>query len=244
VTSILETVGLRRHFGVGEGLIRAVDGIDLTVGEGEFVSVMGPSGCGKSTLLYLLGGLDRPTGGTISLGGRRVERLSRSAWARLRRRRIGFVFQTFNLIDNLTVLENLQLQGVLGGTGARDARRAGLRLLEALGVADKARSVPAVLSGGQRQRVAIARALLNQPEVLLADEPTGSLDSAASAEVLGLLKRFHQAGQAIVLVTHDARVATAADRLVTMRDGQIVDDTLLNPGASASLGVADLLERP
>jgi putative ABC transport system ATP-binding protein len=184
---LLRTTGLHRQFRMGDTVVRAVDGIDLRVGEGEFVSIMGPSGCGKSTLLYLLGGLDRPTGGEIHLGGRRVDGLSRTRWARLRRRQIGFVFQTFNLVENLTVLQNVQLQGMLGGgPGGRAAgRRRALALLEELGVADKAKALPAALSGGQRQRVAIARALMNDPPLLLADEPTGNLDSATTTDVLG-----------------------------------------------------------
>ncbi|HEX6685772.1 MAG TPA: ABC transporter ATP-binding protein [Candidatus Limnocylindrales bacterium] len=244
MTALVRATGLQRYFGAQESLVRAVDGIDLTVDEGEFVSVMGPSGCGKSTLLYLLGGLVRPTAGQISLGGRRVERLSRAAWARLRRRRIGFVFQSFNLVDNLTVVENLQLPGMLGGRSGRAARRRAMALLEDLGVADKARVVPGSLSGGQRQRVAVARALINEPELLLADEPTGSLDSVAANEVLGLLKRYHRAGQAVVLVTHDPQIATTADRLVTMRDGRVVDHTLLTARTGPNLRVHDLVEGP
>jgi putative ABC transport system ATP-binding protein len=242
VTALVRTSGLQRFFGAGESLVRAVDGIDLTVGHGEFVSVMGPSGCGKSTLLYLLGGLLRPSGGEISLGGQRVERLSRSAWARLRRRRIGFVFQTYNLVDNLTVLENLQLPGMLTGRSGRAARQRALELLDELGVADKARVTPAVLSGGQRQRVAVARALMNEPELLLADEPTGNLDTTATTEVIGLLTRTHRAGRGIVLVTHDPRVATAAQRLITMRDGQVVDQTMLTSGTGQDLRLRDVVD--
>jgi putative ABC transport system ATP-binding protein len=242
VTTLVRTAGLQRYFGAGESLVRAVDGIDLTVEHGEFVSVMGPSGCGKSTLLYLLGGLLRPSGGEISLGEQRVDRLSRSAWARLRRRRIGFVFQSYNLVDNLTVLENLQLPGMLGGRSGRAARRRALGLLDELGVGDKARVTPSVLSGGQRQRVAVARALMNEPELLLADEPTGNLDTAATTEVIGLLKRSHGSGRAIVLVTHDPRVATAAERLITMRDGQVVDQTMLTGGTGQDLHLYDVVD--
>ncbi|GAA3398034.1 ABC transporter ATP-binding protein [Cryptosporangium minutisporangium] len=242
MTTLVQTSGLERSYGAGESLVRAVDGIDLAVGEGEFVSVMGPSGCGKSTLLYLLAGLLPPSRGQITLGGQRVERLSRSAWARLRRRRIGFVFQSYNLVDNLTVLENLQLPGMLGGRSGRAARRRALTLLDELGVADKARATPGVLSGGQRQRVAVARALMNEPELLLADEPTGNLDSAATTEVLGLLRQSHRDGQAIVLVTHDPRVATAAQRLVTMRDGQVVDETMLTAGTGQKLHLSDVVD--
>jgi putative ABC transport system ATP-binding protein len=242
---LIRTTDVRRQFQLGDTVVRAVDGIDLTVAEGEFVSIMGPSGCGKSTLLYLLGGLDQPTGGEIHLGGRRVDRLSRTRWARLRRRQIGFVFQSFNLVDNLTVAQNVQLQGMLGGRpgGRAASRRRATALLEELGVADKARALPAVLSGGQRQRVAIARALMNEPPLLLADEPTGNLDSATTTDVLGLLRRFHAGGQTVVVVTHDPRVATtAAQRLLSMRDGRVVDDVRLDGGTGAARALQDLIE--
>jgi putative ABC transport system ATP-binding protein len=245
VAELLRTTDLGRRFQLGGTVVRAVDGIDLRVGEGEFVSIMGPSGCGKSTLLYLLGGLDQPTSGEIHLGGRRVDRLSRTRWARLRRRQIGFVFQTFNLVENLTVLQNVQLQAMLGGRpgGRAAARRRAMALLDELGVGDKAKALPAVLSGGQRQRVAIARALMNEPPLLLADEPTGNLDSATTTDVLGLLRRFHARGQTVVLVTHDPRVATtAAQRLLAMRDGRVVDDVRLDGGSGATRALRDLIE--
>jgi ABC-type lipoprotein export system ATPase subunit len=243
---LIRTTDLRRQFQLGDTVVRAVDGIDLTVAEGEFVSIMGPSGCGKSTLLYLLGGLDQPTSGEIRLGGRRVDRQSRTRWARLRRRQIGFVFQSFNLVDNLTVLQNVQLQGMLGGRpgGGAASRRRATALLEELGLGDKAKALPAVLSGGQRQRVAIARALINQPPLLLADEPTGNLDSATTTDVLGLLRRFHAGGQTVVVVTHDPRVATtAAQRLLAMRDGRVVDDVRLDGGTGTARALHDLIER-
>jgi putative ABC transport system ATP-binding protein len=243
---LLRTTDLRRQFRLGDTVVRAVDGIDLTVAGGEFVSIMGPSGCGKSTLLYLLGGLDRPTGGEIHLDGRRVDRLSRTRWARLRRRQIGFVFQSFNLVENLTVLQNVQLQAMLGGRprGRAASRRRAMALLEELGVAGKANALPAVLSGGQRQRVAIARALMNEPPLLLADEPTGNLDSATTTDVLGLLRRFHAGGQTVVVVTHDPRVATiAAPRLLAMRDGRVIDDVRLDGGTGASRALQDLIGR-
>jgi putative ABC transport system ATP-binding protein len=242
MSDLVGATDLHRYFRLGDDVVRAVDGIDLAVDEGEFVSVMGPSGCGKSTLLNLLAGLDRPTSGEIRLDGRRVERLSRTKWARLRRRHIGFVFQTFNLVENLTVLQNLEVQGILGGHSARSARRRGYELLDELGVGDKAKALPALLSGGQRQRVALARALMNDPPLLLADEPTGNLDSATTVEVLKLLRRFHTAGQTIVVVTHDERVATAAERVVTLRDGRVVDETRLDGGTGRPLTVGDLVE--
>jgi putative ABC transport system ATP-binding protein len=245
LAELLRTTGLGRQFQLGGTVVRAVDGIDLRVGEGEFVSIMGPSGCGKSTLLYLLGGLDQPTSGEIHLDGRRVDRLSRTRWARLRRRQIGFVFQTFNLVENLTVLQNVQLQGVLGGRngGRAAARRRAMALLDELGVGDKAKALPAVLSGGQRQRVAIARALMNDPPLLLADEPTGNLDSTTTTDVLGLLHRFHARGQTVVVVTHDPRVATtAAQRLLAMRDGRVVDDVRLDGGTGTARALRDLIQ--
>ena len=242
MTAILRTVGLHRHFSVGDTVVRAVDGIDLAVGEGELVSVMGPSGCGKSTLLHLLGGLDRPTSGEVHLGGTRVDGLTEAAWARLRRRRVGFVFQAYNLIDDLTARDNLELPAVLAGASASKARARAESLLEQLGIGAKAGVAPARLSGGERQRVAIGRALVNRPDVLLADEPTGALDSRATSEVLQILAGLHRDGQTIVLVTHDPRVATVADRLLTMRDGQVVDETPLSGRASRPLALGDLLE--
>jgi putative ABC transport system ATP-binding protein len=233
---VLVSTGLERTYETDGVAVAALRGVDLAIG--EFVSVMGPSGCGKSTLLHLLGGLDRPTAGEVHLGGRRVDQLGEAAWAQLRRREVGFVFQFFNLIGNLTVADNIELPGLLAGLSPRDARARRRDLLDDLGIASLAGSVPSRVSGGQQQRVAIARALINRPAVLLADEPTGNLDSQSAREVLALLRRHHERGQTIVLVTHDARVASAADRVIHMRDGQISEQTLLSgdrdPGALAS----------
>ena len=223
--SILQARGLtkiHRSFGA---TVMVLNAVDLAIASGEFVAIMGPSGCGKSTLLHLLGGLDQPTEGEIFLNGARVDRLGEARWAILRRLQIGFVFQAFNLIGNLTVGDNIALPALLAGKAPGEARRLTMALLEQLGIADKAESAPAQLAGGQQQRVALARALVNRPAILLADEPTGNLDTQTARDVLGLLAGYHDQGQAILLVTHDARVASAADRVVTMRDGRITGDT-------------------
>jgi len=228
--------GLRKDYGSGEGLVRALDAVDLDVSRGEAVAVMGPSGCGKSTLLHLIGGLDRPSAGQLSVAGQRVDELSERALASLRRDEIGFVFQAFHLMDELTAQENVELPALLAGCTPNEARARATALLQDVGLADRARHLPAMLSGGQRQRVAIARALANDPEILLADEPTGNLDSAAAFDVLGLLESLHAKGLTLVIVTHDERIATTADRLISMRDGAFVDETHLTGGSRGHLG--------
>ncbi|GLZ07125.1 ABC transporter ATP-binding protein [Actinomadura sp. NBRC 104412] len=233
---VLRARGLRKEYGKGEGLVRAVDGVDLDIGAGETVAVMGPSGCGKSTLLHLLGGLDRPSGGEVSLNGRRIDDLGERALARMRRTDVGFVFQAFHLMEELTAIENVELAALLAGRAPRAARRRAEELLEQVGLADRARFLPSALSGGQRQRVAIARALSNEPSVVLADEPTGNLDSAATLDVLQLFESLHQSGQTLVVVTHDARIAATTDRMISMRDGAFVDETRLSGGTTGQLG--------
>jgi ABC-type lipoprotein export system ATPase subunit len=241
-TGVLRARGLRKEYGQAAGLVRAVDEVDLDVAAGETLAVMGPSGCGKSTLLHLLGGLDRPTAGELWLDGQRIDQLSERALARLRRRAVGFVFQAFHLMDELTAVENVELPALLAGRSARAARRRASGLLDQVGLADRASFLPSALSGGQRQRVAIARALVSDPLVVLADEPTGNLDSEATLEVLRLFDRLHQAGQTLVIVTHDSRIAATADRLVSMRDGAFVDETRLTGGTTGHLGALAGLE--
>jgi putative ABC transport system ATP-binding protein len=205
-----------------------LSGVSLSIGTGEFAAIMGPSGSGKSTLLNLIAGLDRPTQGTIAVDGQEINRLSEAALARYRRDRVGFVFQFFYLLNNLNVLDNIVLPAQLAGNKGREAQDRARALLAQLGIADKAGEYPVRLSGGQRQRVAIARALINQPILLLADEPTGALDSRNGEEVMQLLHDVNEGGQTIVLVTHDARLAARyARRQITLRDGQIVGDTRL-----------------
>ena len=241
-TSVLRARGLRKEYGKGEGLVRAVDGVDLDIGVGETVAVMGPSGCGKSTLLHLLGGLDRPSGGEVSLNGRRIDNIGEKALARMRRTAVGFVFQAFHLMEELTAIENVELSALLAGRSPRAARRRAQELLEQVGLTDRARFLPSALSGGQRQRVAIARALSNEPLVVLADEPTGNLDSAATLDVLQLFESLHESGQTLVIVTHDARIAATADRMISMRDGAFVDETRLTGGTTGQLGALVGLE--
>ncbi|HEV3291465.1 MAG TPA: ABC transporter ATP-binding protein [Streptosporangiaceae bacterium] len=239
---VLRTRGLRKEYGREASLVRAVDGVDLEVAPGETVAIMGPSGCGKSTLLYLLGGLDRPTAGEIWLDGQDITPMSERALARLRRDAIGFVFQAFHLMDELTAVENVELPALLAGRSPRAARRRAAELLERVGLADRARFLPTALSGGQRQRVAVARALVADPLVVLADEPTGNLDSASARDVLRLFDQLHQAGQTLVIVTHDARIAATADRMISMRDGTFIDQTMLQGGTSGRLGFLAGLE--
>ena len=241
-TSAWSAQGLCKEYGKGAALVRAVDEVALTVRPGESVAVVGPSGCGKSTLLYLLGGLERPTAGSVRLGTSSLERLPETQLARLRRHQLGFVFQAFHLVDELTALENVELPALLAGVSPRGARARASELLEQIGLADRASHQPSALSGGEQQRVAIARALANEPLVVLADEPTGNLDSAATTDVLRLFDQLHANGQTLVVVTHDERIAATADRLISMRDGRFVDETKLTGGTERGLSVLTGLE--
>jgi putative ABC transport system ATP-binding protein len=241
-TALLRTSGLVKTYRTDGVTVEAVRGIDIELDVGEFVAIMGPSGSGKSTLLHVLGGLEPATSGEIWLRGQRVDGLSTAGWAILRRRQIGFVFQFFNLLSNMTVADNVELPALLAGASARQARKRREDLLAELGLADKANAAPARLSGGEQQRVALARALANEPSLLLADEPTGNLDSSNTRDVLRLLRRTHDAGQAILMVTHDARVASLADRVINLFDGMVADDAKVVPIPRGVNAVRDVLE--
>ena len=214
--------GVRKTFEAENAPVRALRGVDLTVTAGEFVALMGPSGCGKSTLLNLVAGLEIADEGRITVADEEVTGRGEDDLARLRRKHIGIIFQFFNLLEGMTVLENVALPAVIAGRKRKMAETRARDLLDLLGIGDKAAAVPGVLSGGQRQRLAIARALANEPTLLLADEPTGALDSDGGQEVIELLRRLHHGGQTIVLVTHDSQVASAAERTVRMLDGRIL----------------------
>jgi putative ABC transport system ATP-binding protein len=217
--------GARRTFTAELAPVRALRGVDLDVEPGEFVAVMGPSGCGKSTLLNVVAGLDRVDDGTVEVSGQRIDGRDENWLARFRRHHVGIVFQFFNLLDGVSALDNIVLPGVLGGLRRRPAEARARELLDLLGLGDRTQQVPAVLSGGQRQRLAIARALVNSPTLLLADEPTGALDTEGGLEILELFRRLHDTGQTIVMVTHSPEVAAGADRQVVMRDGQVESDS-------------------
>jgi putative ABC transport system ATP-binding protein len=235
MTAVLETRRLAKTYDTGGTQVLAVRGIDLTISKGEFVAIVGPSGCGKSTLLNLLAGLDRVTAGEVWLGGERIDQLGETALARMRRQKVGFVFQFFNLVPTLSAVENVELPLLLVGRRRREARETATRLLGDLGLDDKYDAAPSQLSGGQQQRVALARALANTPDILLGDEPTGNLDSASAREVLALLRAARDRGQTLLLVTHDSRVAAAADRVITLRDGLVNDDTELQSARPVTL---------
>jgi putative ABC transport system ATP-binding protein len=240
----LEARGLAKVFGTGAGAVRALRGADVSVADGEFVAVMGPSGSGKSTLLHILGALDRPTEGSTSLRGRRYDDLDDKALTRLRGEVFGFVFQFFNLLPTLSAAENVLLPALVAGEPPADYADRTDELLALVGLADRASHKPAELSGGEQQRVAIARALLRRPEVLLADEPTGNLDSAAGGMVLELLRRLVDDGQTVVMVTHDAGAAALADRVVFLRDGQVVSEVAGGDGTRVADALRELQTAP
>jgi putative ABC transport system ATP-binding protein len=221
--SLLELHDVSKFYGEGETAVRALYEIDLSVDEGHLVAVMGPSGSGKSTLLTIAGSLEEPTSGEVHIGGSALSRLSRNDKARLRRRTVGYVFQDFNLLPGLTAAENVALPLELDGVSARKAQQAGFAALEQLGLAERARHFPDQLSGGERQRVAIARSVVGERKLLLADEPSGALDSANGEAVMRMILDACKRGVAAVVVTHDAHLASWADRVIVIRDGRAVD---------------------
>ena len=226
--AVLQAENLTKVYGTGPAAVTALDHVNISIAPNDFVAIMGPSGCGKSTLLHLLGGLDAPTAGRVLLDGTDLSALNDTALTLLRRQRIGFVFQFFNLIPVLTVLENVMLPLVLDGKQAQANTKA-REWLERVGLKDQMARRPTQLSGGQQQRVALARALVTEPSLILADEPTGNLDSRAADEMLHLLRRaVDEWGRTVVMVTHDARMAAYAGRIIFLKDGKVVDDTSLS----------------
>jgi putative ABC transport system ATP-binding protein len=222
---LIKVEGLKKIYEVGIQKIEAVAGVDLEIDANEYIAVMGPSGSGKSTFMNILGCLDTPTAGSYWLNGNEVSNLSDDELARIRNREIGFVFQTFNLLPRATAMQNVELPLIYGGVPSSDRRRRASEALEAVGLSDRAKHRPNELSGGQRQRVAIARALVNRPSIILADEPTGNLDSRTGEEIMQIFNRIHQAGNTIVMVTHEEHIAAHTKRVVRLLDGRIESDT-------------------
>jgi len=219
---LIQASGITKTYDADQSVVHALRGVDLLVQRGEFAALIGPSGSGKSTLMAILGCLDSPTGGRYLLDGQAVEALPRSALARVRNEKIGFVFQYYNLLPRASVLRNVELPMLYAGVSRKERTRRAEELLDKVGILDKARQLPSKLSGGQRQRVAVARALVNRPALLLADEPTGSLDSHTGTEVLALFRELHRQGHTIIIVTHDPSVAALAERRVELCDGLVV----------------------
>jgi putative ABC transport system ATP-binding protein len=230
--AVIVTRNLQREYDMGGEVVRALRGVDLTIRKNEFVAIMGPSGSGKSTLMNLIGCLDSPTGGEYWLNGHRVSELGDDALARIRNKEIGFVFQTFNLLPRASALHNVELPLVYAGMGSKERRRLAADALDRVGLSDRTHHRPNELSGGQRQRVAIARALVNQPSILLADEPTGNLDSTTSEDIMALFEGLHHEGQTILLVTHEHDIAKHARREVHLKDGQVERDFVTERGAA------------
>jgi putative ABC transport system ATP-binding protein len=242
--SAVEIRGLRKVFGAGPTRVEALVGVDLDIPIGQFMAVMGPSGSGKSTLLHLVAGLDRPDGGGIRVSGQDILALSDDAITLLRRRRMGLVFQAFNLLDALTATENVALPLIVDGVADREAQRRAERALERVGLAQRGRHLPKEMSGGEQQRVAIARALAIEPMLLLADEPTGNLDTHNGEQVMHLLRQLVNEGQTILMVTHNPAHAAIADRIVTLRDGHVIHDRMRGEEAVRERAAHTAVESP
>lgn len=223
---VIRLNAITRHFKVGSEIVRALRGITLTINRGEFVALMGPSGSGKSTLMNLIGCLDTPTGGSYTLNGKDVSKLQDNDLAEIRNKEIGFVFQTFNLLPRLNAVENVALPMIYAGFSKNERMARAMEVLEQVHLTDRVKHKPNELSGGQRQRVAIARALVNKPSIILADEPTGNLDSVTSIDIMGLIEEIHKAGNTIILVTHEEDIARHAHRIVRLYDGLIASDEM------------------
>jgi len=223
-TPLIHISALEKYFQMGGNTVRALDGVDVDVPEKSFTVVMGPSGSGKSTLLYLVGGLDRPTNGQIEVGGQRLDEMDENRLALFRRRVVGFIFQSFNLVQSMTAEENVSFPMQFAGFAPRERKRRARDLLERVGLADRSRHRPSELSGGQQQRVAVARALVNDPQVILADEPTGNLDTASGVGIMQLLSDLHHSGHTVLVVSHDARMARFATDKIFLLDGKVVSE--------------------
>jgi len=220
---IIKTENLIKDYNLGKVQVRALNGVSINISQGEFVAIMGPSGSGKSTLMHIIGCLDRPTEGAYYLDGILVSELPKSALAAIRNQKIGFVFQSFNLLPHLNILKNVELPLMYGGLTSRKRTQRAREILDSVGLSDRLRHKPTELSGGQRQRVAIARAIVNKPSILLADEPTGNLDSQAGGDILQIFEQLHKAGNTVIMVTHDHAVAERADRVIKIMDGKVFD---------------------
>jgi putative ABC transport system ATP-binding protein len=230
--TLLAVQGLRKSYTIGTQTVHALDGVDLTIARNEYVALMGPSGSGKSTLMNMLGCLDTPTSGSYLLNGKDVSRLDEDALADIRNKEIGFVFQTFNLLPRYSALENVALPLIYAGVSRDEREERARQVLDQVGLADRMHHRPNELSGGQRQRVAVARALVNRPSIILADEPTGNLDSATSMEIMALFRAIHEAGNTIIVVTHEEDIAACAQRIVRLKDGRVDSDAAARPVAA------------